>query len=523
MSEKQALLAGWAGRVSALRGWRRRGLAFLLGALAGLAFPPLYAFPLLVVGLTGLMWMIDGRRPGLASFSAGWWWGFGHFLVCFYWVSEALLVDPVRFGWMIPFIMGGLAGATALFIGLAALATRWLDYPGAAKAIALAASWTGAEWLRGHILSGFPWDLAGYSVAFSDALNQYAALGGIWGLSLLVVAFAAMPATLGTGGRREGAINVAGVVLVALAVYAGGAMRLAGDDEAMVPGTTLRLVQPAIAETLKWVQGLGEQHVTLTRALTDQVPGMENIRAAIWPETAVPFLLERDQRLRQWLGAAVPAGALLITGAPRGEPLQGDLAQVFNSLIAIDHDGNLLASADKFHLVPLGEYVPLRNVFPFINKITPGSMDFTPGPGPRTLHLPGLPPVGVLICYEAIFPGNVVEPGNRPQWLLNLTNDAWFGTSTGPYQHFASARLRSVEEGLPLVRVANTGISGLVDRYGRVLTEIPLGRSGVRDVPLPLASVEPPPYARFGDWLVLAQLLIALSLARALAWRSSRN
>jgi len=159
MSEKQALLAGWAGRVSALRGWRRRGLAFLLGTLAGLAFPPLYAFPLLVVGLTGLMWMIDGRRPGLASFSAGWWWGFGHFLVCFYWVSEALLVDPVRFGWMIPFIMGGLAGATALFIGLAALATRWLDYPGAAKAIALAASWTGAEWLRGHILSGFPWDL----------------------------------------------------------------------------------------------------------------------------------------------------------------------------------------------------------------------------------------------------------------------------------------------------------------------------------------------------------------------------
>jgi apolipoprotein N-acyltransferase len=523
MSEKQALLAGWAGRVSAMRGWRRRGLAFLLGALAGLALPPLFLFPLLVVGLTGLLWMIDRRRPALTSFSAGWWWGFGHFLVCFYWVSEALLVDPARFGWMIPFIMGGLAGGTALFIGFAALATRWFDYAGAAKVVAFAAAWTGAEWLRGHFLSGFPWDLAGYSVAFSDALNQYAALGGIWGLSLLVVAVAAMPATLGAGGRREGAVSVAVAALVALAVYAGGALRLAGDDGAMVPGTILRLVQPAIPETMKWVQGLGEQHVTLTRALTNKVAGIESIRAAIWPETAVPFLMERDPRLRQWLGAAVPAGALLITGAPRGEPLQGDLERVYNSLIAIDHDGNLLASADKFHLVPLGEYVPLRKLFPFLSKITPGSMDFTPGPGPRTLRLPGLPPVGVLICYEAIFPGGVVDAGSRPQWLLNLTNDAWFGTSTGPYQHFTSARLRSVEEGLPLLRVANTGISGLVDRYGRVIAEIPLGQSGVRDVPLPAALADPPPYARFGDWTLLAQLLIALSLAHILATRHNRN
>ena len=523
MNQKQALLAGWAGRVSAMRGWRRRGLAFLLGALAGLAFAPLYLFPLLVVGLTGLLWMIDGRRPGLASFSAGWWWGFGHFLVCFYWVSEALLVDPLRFGWMIPFIMGGLAGAMAVFIGLAALATRWLDYSGVAKVIAFAAAWTVGEWLRGHFLSGFPWDLAGYTVAFCDALNQYAALGGSWGLSLLVVAIAAMPSALGAGRRREGAIGIGAALLAALALYVGGAVRFAGDDKAVVPGTILRLVQPAIPETLKWVQGLGEQHVTLTRALTFQVPGVEKIRAAIWPETAVPFLLERDQKLRQWLGAVVPKDALLITGAPRGEPLQGDLERVYNSLIAIDHDGNLLASADKFHLVPLGEYVPLRHIFPFINKITPGDMDFTSGPGPRTLHLPGLPPVGVIICYEAIFPGGVVEPGDRPQWLLNITNDAWFGTSTGPYQHFVSARLRSVEEGLPLVRVANTGISGLVDRYGRVLAVIPLAQSGVRDVPLPTASGEPPPYARFGDWLVLAQLVIAFSLARLIDWRRSGN
>jgi apolipoprotein N-acyltransferase len=520
MIDSKGFLAGAVGRLQAARGWRRRGLALALGALAALALPPLYVFPLLIIGLTGLLLLIDGRRAPLASFSAGWWWGFGHFLVAFYWVAESLLVDAARFAWMIPFIIGGLAGGMALFPAVAAVATRSLRLKGPAKVIAFAALWVIAEWLRGRLFTGFPWDLAGYTLAFSNALIQYAAIGGIWGLSLLTVAIAGMPAVLWDSPRRSALIACGAAALVALLLFIGGEVRLAGATEETVPHVVLRIVQPNIAETLKWKPGVEEQNVALHRQLTIAVPGRDNITAAIWPETAVPYLLERNQRLRQWLGQAVPPGAVLITGAIRGEPTEGDLQRQYNSVEVLDHDGNLLASYDKFHLVPLGEYVPLRRVFPFINKITPGEDNFSEGPGPRTLTLQGLPPVGPLVCYEVIFPGRVVDPENRPQWLLNLTNDGWFGASAGPYQHFTAARLRAVEQGLPLVRVANTGISGLIDPYGRVQETIELGRAGVLDLRLPVA-LPAPPFALYGPWTLLLQLFVAGGLVWLLArWQS---
>jgi apolipoprotein N-acyltransferase len=500
-------LGGLAARLTALRGWRRRGIAFLLGLLAALSFPPLYFFPLLIAGLTGLVWLIDSRRPALASFSAGWWWGLGHFIIAFYWIAESFLVDPLRFGWMIPFAIGGLSAYMALFIGAAAYVTRRFQLQGPAKVVAFALFWTTGEWLRGHLLSGFPWDLAGYAVSFSDALNQYAALGGAWGLSLLVVIVSAMPATLSEAGRR-GPWACAAAVLLALVVAGGGALRLATASDAVVPNALVRIVQPNISQSDKWIPGSGEQHVALLRGITSQTPGIEKISAAVWPETAVQFLLDRNQQLRQYLGQVLPPKAVLLTGTFRAEPPTGDYNKIFNSLLAVDHDGNLLGSADKFHLVPLGEYVPLRSLFPFITKLAPSPDDFAAGAGPTTISLPSLPPAGVLICYEVIFPGAVVDPAHRPQWLVNVTNDAWFGTSSGPYQHFTSARLRAVEEGLPLVRAANTGISGLIDPYGRVLARIDLGRAGVRDVALPAALNPLTPYARFGDWTLLAQLLL---------------
>jgi apolipoprotein N-acyltransferase len=332
-----------------------------------------------------------------------------------------------------------------------------------------------------------------------------------------------MPATLAGVPRRLGIWSCLGAVAVAALLAGGGALRLARAVPAMVPDVLLRIVQPNIPQEAKWAPGLREQHVELTRQLTIQVPGWDKISAAIWPETAVPFLLERNPLLREkLLGPAVPPGALLLTGAPRGEPVQGDtLDRVYNSLMVMNHAGDLLASFDKFHLVPLGEYVPLHDWLPFLRKITPGGMDFTPGPGPRTLTLPGLPPVGPLICYEVIFPGAVADPAHRPQWLLNVTNDGWFGTSSGPYQHFVSARLRAVEEGLPLVRAANTGISGLIDPYGRVLAEIPLGTPGVRDVPLPKA-LPPTLFAQWGSWTLVFQLLVAALMARFLPARRNQ-
>jgi apolipoprotein N-acyltransferase len=230
----------------------------------------------------------------------------------------------------------------------------------------------------------------------------------------------------------------------------------------------------------------------------------------IWPETAVPFALERNPGLAQALAAAVPPGGLLITGVPRVSEGAGGTAW-HNGMVALDGSGAVRATFDKFHLVPFGEYVPIRWI-PGVDRIAPGESDFTPGPGPVTVELPGFPPVSPLICYEVIFPGEVTQPGRRPQWLLNLTNDAWFGLSTGPHQHFAAARLRAVEEGLPLVRVANTGISGVVDAHGRVLAKLELGAEGVIDAALPNA-LPATPFARFGEAIAGALLLLVLGLA----------
>ena len=214
---------------------------------------------------------------------------------------------------------------------------------------------------------------------------------------------------------------------------------------------------------------------------------------------------------RPWR-ASFRLSGLLITGAVRASPDSGNFEQIWNSALAVDGNGAIVASFDKFHLVPYGEYVPLRELFPFIAKITPGSLDFTAGPGPRTLHLPGLPPVGPLICYELIFPGEVADRSDRPQWLLSLTNDAWFGRSTGPYQHFASARFRAVEEGVPMVRVANAGISGVIDAYGRVQVRLELDAIGVIDHGLPAVTPAPTVFAQFGNWT----LLVLLSVCGAL-------
>jgi apolipoprotein N-acyltransferase len=534
------LLHGLARGAAALTGPRRYALATALGAGLSAALAPLYAVPLLFIAFTGLVWLVAGSRSLGAAAATGWWFGFGHFLTGLYWVALAFYTDPERFGWMAPFALLGLAGGLAVFPA-AATALTWLAgrqglARGAGVVLALGVAWTVMEWLRGHVLTGFPWNLAGYAWAFSDAMIQPAAVIGVYGLSLLTVVLAAMPATLGAPARSRlralAPVAVAAAVLAAL--WIAGAARLAEagppGSYAMVPGVGLRIVQPNIDQRRKWQAELREAH--LARYLDMTVAPGPRLKAgplqgapvthAIWPETAAPFFLEHDSAHRAAVAQAAPLGGLVITGAPRATPRGARLFRVWNSVLAVDSEGAIAGSYDKFHLVPFGEYVPLRRFidsFVDVAKITPGAIDFSAGPGPRTLRLAGLPPVSPLICYEAIFPGAVVDPGDRPAWLLNLTNDGWFGISSGPYQHFEAARLRAVEEGLPLVRAANTGISGVIDPYGRVRTALGLGRAGVIDSGLPAALPEATVYARLGDWTLLALLVAAGALAGALARR----
>jgi apolipoprotein N-acyltransferase len=481
--------------------------------------------PLLLVAFTGLVWLVDGTRRPLEAFWVGWWFGAGHFAGGIYWIANALLTDPVRFGWMIPPIVGGLAAVLALFPGFAAAGTRALGGRGPARIVVLAGLWVFFEWLRGWVFTGFPWNLIGSAWGFSDAMIQLASLTGVWGLSWITVLAAAMPALLGDwrpdararARLHVGLGSIAAAAIVLTAVWAGGAWRLSEAAVASVPDVRLRIVQAAIDPALKNNADLREANLGRHLRLTIDTPGFAQASHVIWPETATQFLLDQDPEVRRAVATAAPPGGLLLTGAPRGElGADGRLTQVWNSLVAVNPSAAIVGSFDKFHLVPLGEYVPLRSLLPFISKITPGNLDFSAGPGPVTLRLPGLPPVGPLICYEVIFPGAVVDQTDRPSWLLNLTNDAWFGMSTGPYQHFVTARLRAVEEGLPLVRAANSGISGVVDPYGRVTARLGLGDAGVMDVALPAPAPGLTFYARFGDAMLAALLAATALLAIAL-------
>ncbi len=497
----QAGLVRLAQGIGALRGWRRHLLAMGLGVCTTAAFAPIYLFPLLVPAFTGLLWLLAGVRRPRAALALGWSFGFGHMASGLYWIGLAFLVDAERFAFLLPVAVGALAGGMAIFPALSVLLAWSLSARGPARVAALAGAWLAVEWLRSWILTGFPWNLVGTAWSFSPEMMQVAAFGGVWILSLLSVAAAAAPAVLGEAGSgaRRGRLGFAAAVFaLPAALWLGGALRLAAAPaagESAVEGIRLRLVQASIQQSLKWDPVLRREHVKNQMRLT-LGRGFEKITHVIWPETAVPFLLDRDAVLRRTIARAVPPGGALITGAPRGSQ-----TQIWNSILALDSRGRILASYDKHHLVPFGEYVPFRSFLP-VEKLAPGNIDFTPGPGLGLFSIPGAPAASPLVCYEIIFPGQVVAEGPRPAWLLNVTNDAWFGTSLGPYQHFASARLRAVEEGLPLVRAANTGISAVVDGYGRVIARLGLNEIGVIDAVLPRPVTSMPLFARIGNWSV---------------------
>jgi apolipoprotein N-acyltransferase len=520
-----APLQGWAAWTIGLSGWRRYLYAMLMGAIAAAALPPVDLTPLLLISFTSLIWLSDaGTRRGDA-FLLGWSFGFGFFVAGLYWIGAALLVDIDAFWWLMPFAVFGIPAGLAIFTGAAMLAAnearRALRLRGTARILMVAAAWCAAEWLRGHLLTGFPWNLIGYawSGAFpgSDPMLQIVSVIGIYGLSLITVTAACLPARLGDRDAGRPWAVLAAILLVALPM-AGGGVRLLRAHRDVLPGVTIRLVQPSIPEVLKndpaARQANFEELLRLSQEKSD-VP----IAAVVWPEASAPAFLERDEELRNSLALAMPSGALLMAGDVRTDRAPARAAHIWNALIVIGPGGDVIGSYDKAHLVPFGEYMPLRRVLP-MKKITPGMMDFSAGPGPRTLPLPDLPPVGPLICYEAIFPGAIVNAKERPGWLLNVTNDAWYGKTSGPFQHFAIARVRAVEEGLPLLRDANNGITGAIDPYGRVLSRLNLDAIGIVDVPLP-AALPPTIYSRIGDMNFLVLLLIQLIVSVGVTYRPS--
>jgi apolipoprotein N-acyltransferase len=524
-------LCRFAVELAALQGWRRYGTAFLLGAALAAALPPVDLTPLVFAIFPLYLWLDEGSATPWAAARLGFVFAVGHFAAGVYWIAAALFVDIGRFWWALPFALFGTPAVLSVFVAVclygAALARQRFRLSAVGRVCLFAVAWSLSEWLRGHLFTGFPWNLIGYVWAggFPGALAmlQTTAWVGVYGLGFMTVLSASLLALLGTPslaplGTARRTLPAAVAALLIGVPFAAGAIRLqlAPTVETSI---WLRLVQPSIPQTGKWDPAQAAANFRRLIELST-APAAHKLAAVIWPEAAATFLLERDEAHRMALAAAAPAGGYLITGALSGKPLTGPLQVVWNSVEAIDPAGKIVAAYNKAHLVPFGEYMPFDDVLP-LKKFTPGAMDLSAGPGPETLSLAGLPPFDPLICYEAIFPAAIVDPQHRPQWLLNVSNDAWYGRSSGPYQHFDMARVRAVEEGLPLVRVGNNGITGVVDPEGRVRASTKLDEITYADVVLPAAAA-PTPYSRVGDWPFFAMLLLSVAAAAAPSLRRQR-
>ncbi|MCI0468281.1 MAG: apolipoprotein N-acyltransferase [Beijerinckiaceae bacterium] len=541
---------GIAGTIILASGWRRRLIALSSGAMGALAMAPFDLIPALLVPMTAAVWLLDGCTktpkkessvwislglPGAAwrAFFIGWWWGFGYFLAGLWWLGAAFLVDAEEFAWALPLGVAGLPAVLAIFSGFGFMMAKLLWTPGSGRIFALAAGLGLAEWLRGHLFTGFPWNVFGMAFGGTLLTAQFASVIGLYGLTVAAILIFAAPAVLGDkqpakAAARRLPLPITAAALAFVAICAFGALRLLAPAPEPVEGVRLRIMQPNLAQDEKFrpenqVQILAHYLSLSVRGGGKTRSGLEGVTVLVWPESAFPFILSRAPWALQRIGMVLPQDTVLVTGAAReaSGAQSGGRQKYLNAIQVVASGGHILDSYDKLHLVPFGEYLPFQ---PVLDRLglrqfvhIPGG--FEAGAGPRLLVVPGLPAAAPLICYEAIFPGEVIPTwasGERPGVLLNVTNDGWFGTTPGPYQHFAQARLRAIEEGIPLIRAANTGISAVVDPYGRITAALPMGKEGILDSTLPKA-IAPPVFARFP--LAAAFLLWVFALAFALIAR----
>jgi len=503
----------------------RAGLALLAGAGAAFAHPPFGILPGLL-GYALLLVLADGSPNRRAAFWMGWLAGFAYFLVGCWWVAEAFLVNPAQ-AWMAPFAAALLPMGMGLFWGLALAVYRLLEVKGVRRVLAFAALFALVEWLRGHVLTGFPWNPAGASWQAGSAPSQVAALVGVYGLGFLTVAgFASLGPLMMPGNRKARAGKAAlGVVLI-LALYVWGGFRLTGAQVEMTP-TVIRIVQADVDQQSKWTpdayRSIVDRYINLTGRPGARVPDV-----IVWPEGALPNTANAVLAPDAWEAAALrnvlQPGQVLLMGMSRAEPdLSTEVgARFYNSLLAVRRGGEggleVTGIYDKHRLVPFGEYLPAGALMSRIGvrSLVHVAADFSPGPPPAPLKLEGLPDLQPLICYESLYPGFTRGAGaDRPMWIANVSNDAWFGRTSGPVQHLNLAAYRAIETGLPVVRATPTGISALIDPWGRVDPRARLdpGESGVIDTRLP-AALSPTLFGRIGDlgfWLlILGALLVAI-------------
>lgn len=521
-------ITGLAEYFRALQGWRAHLAAFGLGVCFTAAFPPFWLLPLAVLAFSGWLWMLQGAETRKTAFARGWWFGFGHHTTGLYWICIALGIDGGTFLWLMPFALCVLPAYLALYTGLVGVFVHMRrNLRPFEQVLWLALLWAVLEYIRAHFIYGFPWNLAGYIWTLSDATLQAASWLGAYGMGVWAVLFCAafsllakpMGADIAKHSRRNGFIAL---MLVSLLLTGWGAVRLMHADEKVqaASGANIRIVQASVEQSLKWdpqfqIEAL-QRHINMSKR--EASAGFEP-DYIIWPETAMPYPLEEGSRWVNLLSEIAPQQGELLTGTVRYEGQESNW-RVWNSLQAVDSKQQITASYDKHILVPFGEFVPLRAWLGFLpmDKITHGSTDFSQGRGASVIELSGKAPlVQPLICYEAIFPDfRTDDRDQRPDWLLNITNDAWFGVSTGPYQHLHMVRTRAVERGIPLVRAANTGVSVTFDAFGRVLGDIPLNEKNIVDIALPSRTIAPTWYSVHGEatLIIICYILLICTFRR---------
>jgi apolipoprotein N-acyltransferase len=476
-------------------------IAFAAGAMVAAGQAPLGLWWIALPALAVVTERVSATTGVAGAVWTGWAAGIGYFAASLFWIVEPFLVDAARFGWMAPFALVFLSGGMALFWALAG-AVAALGQSRAWRVMGFAVGLAAADLLRSYVLTGFPWALVGH-VWIGTPVMQAAAFIGPVGLTLLTTLAVALPvAVAGPGARGAGALAAA---LVLGGVWAGGQARLNAPDAPRPVPIHVRLVQPNATQALKWQDGMWQ--VFLDRQMAaSALPADPPLDLIVWPETAVPFLLDRT-------GSLFPDMATSAGGVPIALGIQrAEGARYFNSLAVIDGKGAVTDIYDKWHLVPFGEYIPLGDLaarFGIHAFAATEGFGYTPGSGPRVLDLGKAGKVLPLICYEAVFPQDLAGAPERADWVLQITNDGWFGNIAGPYQHLAQARLRAVEQGLPVLRAANTGVSAVIDAKGRVLASVPLNTEGHLDASVPPA-MPPTVYARTGDWP--ATVLLSLSV-----------
>lgn len=494
-------------------------IVMLAGAAMALAMPPVHVWPLLFVGL-GIFYSVLAGYRGRQSFVLGWVFGFGYFVAGLYWIGNALLVSGNDFKWAWPLAVLGLPVALALFTGLAAfIATRYADlktWPG--FGVFLAALLV-SEWLRGHIFTGFPWNLYGYGWAGVLPMAQSVSVFGIYGLTALTALWACLPGALfAMRARKRTILIVLSFITVTMGgLYGWGVWRLAAHTGTFDDKVILRVVQPSIAQSAKWdsAKTADNFYRTVDAGAQPFIAGKTYV--VIWPETAISEGVAQDPNARAMIRDRLFQGndtRFLMTGILRyGIDARGRRLY-YNSLGTFDQDMVPLAMYDKAHLVPFGEYIPFNTMIP-LHPIVKFS-GFTPGPGLQTQNVLGLPDFGAMICYEIIFSNAVVAKGGGARWVVNVTNDGWYGDSPGPYQHLTMAVFRAIEDGVPVARAANTGISAIIDPYGRILARLPYDAIGAIDQPLPGPAHSATVFAKIGN---LIFVLFVIGMIGPALWR----